>query len=87
MNTYKDCQVWKLEFSNGIHKIHNCFLFPYVDKEIRLLTYIMVIFNFNYNDINRLNTFNNLSKTRYLPYINKIVKSSTNKLIRYVSSF
>jgi hypothetical protein len=39
--------------------------------EFRLTSYLMAMFNFKYNDICYLNTFNLLNKKRYLPYIDK----------------
>jgi hypothetical protein len=39
--------------------------------EFRLTCYLMAMFNFKYNDICDLNTFNLLDKKRYLPYIDK----------------
>lgn len=37
--------------------------------EIRLSSYIMAMFNFDYTAISSSNAFNSLSKSRYLPYI------------------
>lgn len=39
--------------------------------DFRLSCYLLAMFNFNYKLINDLNTFNHLSKDRYLPYIER----------------
>ncbi len=42
--------------------------------DFRLSSYLMAMFNFNYNYVCYLNIFNILDKSRYLPFINKKVK-------------
>jgi len=42
--------------------------------EFRLYSYLMGMFNFNYNKLNKLSTNNHLDKFRYLPFINKKTK-------------
>jgi hypothetical protein len=42
--------------------------------DLRLTSYLMAIFNFDYKLINNLNTFNYISKDRYLSYIEKSYK-------------
>ena len=39
--------------------------------DFRLSCYLMAMFGFNYKYISSLNTFNYISKERYLPYIDK----------------
>lgn len=39
--------------------------------EFRMSCYLMCMFNFNYNKVCYLNSFNTLDKSRYLPYLNK----------------
>ncbi len=48
--------------------------------EFRLSTYLMAMFNLNFQKIFELNAFNFLNKERYLPYIDK--KSKLKKFIR-----
>jgi hypothetical protein len=43
--------------------------------DFRLSTYLMAMFNFDYNLISSLNLFNMMSKDRYLSYMNKPTKS------------
>jgi hypothetical protein len=43
--------------------------------DLRLSCYLMAMFNFDYKLISYLNTFNDLDKDRYLPYIDKSYKS------------
>ena len=45
--------------------------------DFRLSCYLMALFNFNNNLISSLNTFNDLSKDRYLPYIERHTQSNT----------
>ena len=47
--------------------------------DLRLTSYLMAMFNFNYNLVNNLNTFNYIDKDRYLSY--------TDKSCKYVSVF
>jgi len=42
--------------------------------DFRLSCYLMAIFNFDYYLISKLNTFNNISKNRYLSYTDKPTK-------------
>jgi hypothetical protein len=39
--------------------------------DFRLSCYLIAMFNFNYKLVNCLNTFNDLNKDRYLPYIER----------------
>jgi hypothetical protein len=43
--------------------------------DFRLSSYIMAMFNFNYDLISNLNAFNSLEKHRYLSYLDKTSKS------------
>ena len=47
--------------------------------DIRLTTYVMAMFNFDYNLISSLNSFNTMGKDRYLSYIDN------HKLNKFVS--
>lgn len=44
--------------------------------DIRLSTYLMAMFNFDYNLINSLNTFNSISKDRYLSWKDSTIKKN-----------
>ena len=39
--------------------------------DLRLSCYLMALFNFDYKLISNLNSFNNISKNRYLPYFSR----------------
>ncbi len=45
--------------------------------ELRMLTYLLVMYNFDYKYISYINTFNDLNKSRYLPYIDNSIKYQT----------
>jgi len=45
--------------------------------DFRLSCYLLAMFNFNYKHISYLNTFNYISKDRYLSWKNKLSKSVT----------
>jgi hypothetical protein len=47
--------------------------------DFRLSCYLMAMFNLDFKLINKLNTFNFIDKSRYLPYIDR--KNNTNKPI------
>jgi hypothetical protein len=42
--------------------------------DLRLTSYLLAMFNFDYKLINNLNTFNHISKDRYLSYMDKSYK-------------
>jgi len=47
--------------------------------DMRLSSYVMAMFNFNYGLISKINAFNHLDKDRYLSYIDRTSKNN-NKL-------
>jgi len=52
--------------------------------DFRLSAYLMAMFNFNFKLINSLNTFNYISKDRYLSWMDKLsFKKSSNKIKFY----
>lgn len=78
-----------VHIKNLIKKINNCnvnigrggsqkshILSP---LDLRLSSYLMAMFNFNYDLLSSLNTFNFLSKDRYLPFIETSDINTRNK--------
>lgn len=48
--------------------------------DLRLSTYLLAMFNFDFNLINNLNTFNGISKDRYLSYKDNTIKFKSIKI-------
>jgi hypothetical protein len=54
--------------------------------DLRLSSYLMAMFNFNYGLISNLNSFNNLDKNRYLSYMDKTLKKRSYKPYKNIDS-
>lgn len=81
-STYKDAKLIFSKINNqdinlgrgGSQKSH--IISP---LDFRLSSYIMAMFNFNYNYINNLNNFNCLYKDQYLPFYSYITNKNIKK--------